>query len=447
MHTRPHVVPDAGLRVLAIGAHPDDLEIGAGALIAKACGEGHKVFMLILTDDPDCGTIRRGEAVSAAAELGLAPERVMFGGFADGYLRADRSSVSKVRAMAAGINPDVVITHTDADSHNDHAEAYRLAHASFRDIAFLHFSVHVSCEESRFGPQIFVEVAGQRAERKRRALAAHASQRSTIVRRDLSAHEATMGTYAGLLRCEAFELDFQAGAAQKAVAAMSLSESPFHRLWLPLVGDTGVTLLYPSISGKGTTDEAELHVNAGRDLIRDAFLRRWAARPFPLREMYANGSAAHPQALDGTVVLAGGPDVNRVVRDVYNRISATRWTVEPGADSTEGYVLDRHRNVRMHPELHHGTVLSDVGVISRIAHPLTDGEWMVCAAGVTALGTRAALAMLASPDSYAGFDLLLSEPAWGELLFTVGRTLDDIHAVDFQSADVDAAATRAALSA
>jgi LmbE family N-acetylglucosaminyl deacetylase len=212
--------------LLAVGAHPDDIEIGAAALIAKARAARFTPWFLILTDDPDGHEQRREEARKSARLLGVRPERVLFAGLPDGRLRADRESVARVRRLLhAGLKPALVITHTEADSHNDHAEANRLARAAFRGCAFLCFSVHVSAER-QFRPGVFVEVAGERLAAKSLALAAHQSQRSRLERRDLIAYEEQLGSTVGMERAEAFEIVTQEGTDPDVVArALALSES------------------------------------------------------------------------------------------------------------------------------------------------------------------------------------------------------------------------------
>src|SRR6185436_7240447 len=82
-------------RALAIGAHPDDVEFGAGGTLARWAGSGTEVHLLVLTDgskgtwdaDDDLArlvTTRIDEARDAAATLARAT--VHFGGFVDGEL-------------------------------------------------------------------------------------------------------------------------------------------------------------------------------------------------------------------------------------------------------------------------------------------------------------------------------------------------------------------------
>ena len=88
-----HNTDDLRLDVLAVGAHPDDVEIACGGTLAKLARQGYKVGIVDLTDGeptPRCDdpAIRRAEARAAAAKLGVAyrrildlPNRRLFDGF------------------------------------------------------------------------------------------------------------------------------------------------------------------------------------------------------------------------------------------------------------------------------------------------------------------------------------------------------------------------------
>ncbi|MEX5721694.1 PIG-L deacetylase family protein, partial [Geodermatophilus maliterrae] len=414
------------LRILAVGAHPDDIEIGAGALLHKAGAEGHEVFVLVMTDGI-AGATRRREATAAAAALGVPPERLFFAGCTDGHLRVDATVVGRVRELTAAVAPDVVVTHTDADSHNDHVETHRTARAAFRGSVFLHFSVHVSCEPSRFSPRVFVAVAGDRLDAKQRALDAHGSQQATIGRVDLAAYEARLGHLARLSRAEAFEVGAQTGAMHLLGEVLDLSESPFHRLWSPLVRDTDAVLLYPSV--RDATEEAEL--NAGRDRLRSAFIDRWGGLRLPLREVFANGPEAVQAVRAPNLVLVGDPAANAVVRHLSPSLPGVGWL--PGVDAPRsGGSRRRPQGLaargRRGPGAAHD--VEDLGVISRVDRPGPDAGTVLYVGGSTPRGTRAGLEFLADPGAVPDVDALLSQDGSVEVVFTVGPTVDDVRVVD-----------------
>ncbi|HXP20955.1 MAG TPA: PIG-L family deacetylase [Streptosporangiaceae bacterium] len=391
------------IRLLAIGAHPDDIEIGSAALVSKAVDSGIEVNFLILTDDGDDRDARRAEATLAAEALGVPPDHVMFAGLPDGRLRADAESVSLVReiVLARNLSPQLIVTHTLADSHNDHVEANRIAHAAFRGCIFLHYSIHLSREQDRFAPRIFVEVSGSRLDRKAKALALHNSQRARLERRDLSEYEASLGKLAQLDRAEAFEVSLQEGSAGLFDRVLALSESPFHRFWERIIDNKNITLFYEAYTAPGAPiDWPTTHENAGRDLLRQAFRDQWLPNS-PLTETPSSSSTLQ-QILDTqSVILAGGAVSNVVVRDLYNRFRSTLWAIEYEMPRLEpAYLYNRATGVRFYPEYDSGrSVLKDFGVIARVANPYARAEHILCAAGAGGLGTRVALEFLANPGA------------------------------------------------
>ena len=207
--------------VLAVGAHPDDAEIGAGAFLHQLGQRGHDVWLLILSDDGVNGWMRRGESLAAAKILGIREERVLFGGLRDGFVRADGDSVTLVRRLTAGITPGLVVTHSAADSHNDHVEAERISRAAYRRMVFLHYSVQLSAEPDRFRPRAWMPVDADCAGIKSEALARHASQRQRMRQMDLPAYEMRMGRRRGCGRVEAFEVTVQEGADRSALTVIT----------------------------------------------------------------------------------------------------------------------------------------------------------------------------------------------------------------------------------
>jgi bacillithiol biosynthesis deacetylase BshB1 len=116
------------LDVLAIGAHPDDVEIGCGGTIARLSAAGRRVGILHLTSG-EAGTRgtpeqRRREAAEAGRLLGA--ERVEYLELGDGGLRAGRDAEDDlIRALRAS-QPKLVFAPAPHDRHPDHERAHRL---------------------------------------------------------------------------------------------------------------------------------------------------------------------------------------------------------------------------------------------------------------------------------------------------------------------------------
>lgn len=116
------------LDILAFGAHPDDVELGAGATIAKAISEGKKVGIIDLTRG-ELGTrgsaeIRDAEAKAAAAILGVSVRENL--GFADGFFINDKTHQLAIIEMIRKYQPTMVLCNAIDDRHIDHGKGSKL---------------------------------------------------------------------------------------------------------------------------------------------------------------------------------------------------------------------------------------------------------------------------------------------------------------------------------
>ncbi len=121
------------MRVLAIGAHPDDIEIACAGTLAKCVKRGDEVFVCHLSSGnlghviipPDeLIKIRRNEAIKAGSLAGIT---VLYGGFHDLDTYADNKEArDKVVEIIKQVNPDFIITHNPDDYMPDHTACAKL---------------------------------------------------------------------------------------------------------------------------------------------------------------------------------------------------------------------------------------------------------------------------------------------------------------------------------
>jgi LmbE family N-acetylglucosaminyl deacetylase len=104
------------MKVIAFGAHPDDIEIGMGGTIAKHASAGDRVVMVI-TVIPNNRQQRRREAERAADVLGA---ELMVLDIPPLDLGHTRSVIKRFDQVLAEVSPDVIYTHWNSDSHQDH---------------------------------------------------------------------------------------------------------------------------------------------------------------------------------------------------------------------------------------------------------------------------------------------------------------------------------------
>lgn len=132
------------LDILAIGSHPDDVELGCGATIAKSIAEGKKVGILDLTRG-ELGTrgsakIRDKESAEAAKILGISVRENL--GFADGFFVNDKAHQIEIIKIIRKYQPEIVLCNAIDDRHIDHQKGSQLA----SDACFLSGLVKVETE-------------------------------------------------------------------------------------------------------------------------------------------------------------------------------------------------------------------------------------------------------------------------------------------------------------
>lgn len=104
------------MNILAFGAHPDDIEIGVGGTLAKY-SEGHHAVTGIVMTLPRDKKVRRKESKIAAEILDINIELLNIS-FDDLFF--SREIVRRIDGVLEDYRPDVIFTHWDRDSHQDH---------------------------------------------------------------------------------------------------------------------------------------------------------------------------------------------------------------------------------------------------------------------------------------------------------------------------------------
>lgn len=132
--------------VLAIGAHPDDVELGCGGTIAKLISEGKKVAILDLTEG-ELGTrgtneTRAIEAKNAGEILGISARENLK--MKDGFLINSEEYQLRIIKAIRTYQPEIVFCNAVDDRHPDHAKAAKLA----SDACFLSGLIKIETEES-----------------------------------------------------------------------------------------------------------------------------------------------------------------------------------------------------------------------------------------------------------------------------------------------------------
>jgi LmbE family N-acetylglucosaminyl deacetylase len=130
-------MPSDRLNVLAMAAHPDDIEILCAGTLAKYAQQGHQVTMAIFTDGsmgdarippPQLAAIRKTEAEKAAHLLGAS---VIWGGITDAHVFPIAEQRTRMIDILRQTDPDVIFTHSPNDYHPDHRYVSQLVFDSY----------------------------------------------------------------------------------------------------------------------------------------------------------------------------------------------------------------------------------------------------------------------------------------------------------------------------
>jgi LmbE family N-acetylglucosaminyl deacetylase len=130
------------LSVLCLGAHSDDIEIGAGGTILQWISAGIRleVHWCVLSALGE----RAAEAEASAAAFldGATCIKVELAEFKDSFFPYEGSKLKQFfAALKSKVNPDIILTHRKDDAHQDHREVWQLTWNTFRDHLILEYEV------------------------------------------------------------------------------------------------------------------------------------------------------------------------------------------------------------------------------------------------------------------------------------------------------------------
>src|SRR3954468_6655164 len=212
------------LKVVCVGAHPDDPESGCGGALLRYAALGHAVTIVYLTRGErgipgtsldEAARIRTAESETACKIIGA---KAVFFGQIDGATEVTRAHADAMTRLLSAERPDILLTHWPVDTHMDHQVASMLtirAWMRLRTPALYFFEVNSGSQTEGFLPNTYVDVTPV-VEQKKRALFAHTSQDGEAIWRE---HHQIMaqwrGREAGVDSAEAFVHLDRASAASR----------------------------------------------------------------------------------------------------------------------------------------------------------------------------------------------------------------------------------------
>jgi len=166
-----------GKRVLFLGAHPDDIELGCGALLHHIVNQTD-VLCVTLSDNqrnPELQDVK-GEHFESMAVLGVPKDKIIFGPFTTRIFPDSRQDILEYfLKIRKDFDPDLIFIHSKQDVHQDHNTMTDEALRAFRGITVLGFDVVRS--SYGFFPHFLVEVTEEDVKKKIEALSKYETYR------------------------------------------------------------------------------------------------------------------------------------------------------------------------------------------------------------------------------------------------------------------------------
>lgn len=145
------------MNILAIGPHPDDIEIGCAGTLTKYAERGHNVFFLLITKGEMGGEVgvRYDEQVKSAKVIGV--KDIFWGGFEDTEL-LDRGNdiIHIVEGFIQKIRPNFIFVNFFDDTHQDHRAVNQSVLSAARYVRNVMF--YEVPTTNNFIPNIFVDI-------------------------------------------------------------------------------------------------------------------------------------------------------------------------------------------------------------------------------------------------------------------------------------------------
>ena len=166
------------MKVLAIGAHPDDIEIFMYGIVSIFKLEGHQIYLTIATDgsmggdnkNNDLHKIRELETQKGLFDLA----KPSFLRLPDGYLGKDLNHINVIEQNVKKINPNLIITHHPKDYHSDHRVL-----SNYIDKIAGHYIPVIHCDTLmglNFHPDYYIDITNC-FDKKIKSIMAHKSQK------------------------------------------------------------------------------------------------------------------------------------------------------------------------------------------------------------------------------------------------------------------------------
>jgi LmbE family N-acetylglucosaminyl deacetylase len=171
------------MNVLALGAHPDDIEYGCGGMLAKYAERGHDVFLWVASDGAlgGDGATRRQEQDDSAVIMGA--RKVFWGDYPDTEVPLNRELIVRLEQVLREVKPRMIFVNYPDDTHQDHRNLAQGTLSATRYVP--NFLFYEGPTTQNFTPNCFTDIE-KVLDKKLACLEAHRSQVSKTNIEDLT---------------------------------------------------------------------------------------------------------------------------------------------------------------------------------------------------------------------------------------------------------------------
>ncbi|MFC7115141.1 PIG-L deacetylase family protein [Natronoarchaeum sp. GCM10025703] len=163
------------MNIVAIGAHPDDIEIGAGGSVALHRAEGHTIDFIVVTSGGELSnTAKRERECERAAEI-LDVDNLHFLGYTDTEVAYGGELVKQIDDILESVGADRVYIHSEKDTHQDHRNTALASIAAARNVDEV-LSFESPSTRSSFAPEYYSPMPESVLKKKIEAIRTHESQ-------------------------------------------------------------------------------------------------------------------------------------------------------------------------------------------------------------------------------------------------------------------------------
>jgi LmbE family N-acetylglucosaminyl deacetylase len=145
------------LSILAIGSHPDDIELGCGGTLIKAAAAGHDIYAYVLTRGSKSGNpTERTKELFESAKF-MRAKTLWVDNFEDAELSIESKLINHIEYFISKADPDIILTHAPNDYHHDHrAVAESTLEAARNSQNVLAYEIPVT---KHFTPQLYYDIS------------------------------------------------------------------------------------------------------------------------------------------------------------------------------------------------------------------------------------------------------------------------------------------------